>query len=105
MSHFRSNLRDIEFNLFDVHRIDEYMTELGDIDRDTALDILREVDRLAREEWAASFVEADRAELRLEDGEVKLPESMKESLAALREGGWDRMGIDEELGGLPMSPT
>ena len=105
MSHFRSNLRDIEFNLFEVHRIHEYMEEFGDIDRETALDILREVDRLARDEWAASFVEADRTELKLIDGEVKLPESMKQSLAALREGGWDRMGIDEELGGLPMSPT
>ena len=43
MSHFRSNLRDLEFNLFDVHRIHEYMEQLGDVDHDTARDIIRDL--------------------------------------------------------------
>ena len=73
MSHYRSNLRDLEFNLFDVHRVDEYMDRLGEVDRDTALDIIREIDRFASEEWAASFVDGDRVELKLVDGEVELP--------------------------------
>lgn len=105
MSHFRSNLRDIMFNLFEVHRIQDYMDQLGDIDEDTARDILREMDRLAREEWAESFVDADRTPLELSDGEVILPDSIKSSLASLREGGWDRLGLAAEIGGMPTAPS
>ncbi len=56
MSHYRSNLRDIEFNLFDVHRIQEHLGtgEWADMDEDTARDILVEIERLAREDFAAS---------------------------------------------------
>jgi alkylation response protein AidB-like acyl-CoA dehydrogenase len=105
MSHFRSNLRDLEFNLFEVHRIHEYMESLGDVDRDTALDIIREIERLASEEWAASFVDGDRAEVKLVDGEVRLPDSMKASLAAFRDAGWGMIGLESELGGTPLPPS
>jgi alkylation response protein AidB-like acyl-CoA dehydrogenase len=107
MSHYRSNLRDLEFNLFEVHRIQD---ELGagkwaDLDGDTARDILRELERLATEAWAASFVDADRIPLTLEDGEVALPESLKASLRALRDGGWDRLGLDPAMGGIEVPPS
>lgn len=101
MGHFQSNLRDLEFNLFEVHQIQNYLTQLGDVDRDTATDILREIDRLAREDWAESFVDADRIPLELVDGSVTLPDSVKASLQALKDGGWDRLGLSEELGGIP----
>ncbi len=95
MTHYRSNLRDIEFNLFEVLGVDSYLGEspYDGADRGLAMDILREIDRLAREEWAASFVDADRTPVELVDGEVKLPDSLKASIAALREGGWDRLGL------------
>ena len=105
MSHFRSNLRDLEFNLFDVHRIGDYMERLGDVDRDTALDIIREIERLASDEWAASFVDGDRAEVKLEDGEVHLPESMKRSLDVFNEAGWGTLGLETDLGGTPVPPS
>ena len=105
MSHYRSNLRDLEFNLFEVHRIQDRLDAWSDLDADVARDILREVERLSKEEWAASFVEADRAHLELVDGEVKLPEGLKRSVDALREGGWDRLGLDAELGGIPVPPS
>ena len=36
MSHYRSNLRDIEFNLFEFSRIQDYSDgEWADLDRDT----------------------------------------------------------------------
>ena len=105
MTHFRSNLRDLEFNLFEVHRIDDYMEQLGDVDRNTAMDIIREVERLATDEWAASFVDGDRADVKLEAGEVRLPDSMKQSLAAFQEAGWGLIGLDSELGGTPVPPT
>ena len=62
MSHYKSNLRDIEFNLFEVLRRDEVLGEgpFADVDVDTARSILSEVDRLAREDLAESFVDGDR---------------------------------------------
>ena len=105
MSHYRSNLRDIEFNLFEAHRVQDRLDRYPGFDRDTLTDILREIDRFAKDEWAASFVDADRIPLELRDGEVELPESLKASLNALREQGWDRFGLNEELGGVPVPPS
>jgi len=101
MSHYKSNLRDIEFNLFEYLKVGEhYGTAPFDaFDRDTAMDALREVDRLARDEFAASFVDADRIALQLDNGEVALPESVHRSLDALFDGGWHLLGIEQGLGG------
>ncbi|MEX2134096.1 MAG: acyl-CoA dehydrogenase family protein, partial [Acidimicrobiia bacterium] len=79
MSHYKSNLRDTEFNLFEVHRIQDYIGSAPwpDLDRDTATDTLAEVERLAREEFAASYIDQDRIPLELVDGEVEIPESIK----------------------------
>jgi alkylation response protein AidB-like acyl-CoA dehydrogenase len=104
MSHYRSNLEDIEFVLFDVLDVAGNLSNF-DLDIDTAKALLGEVERLAREEWAASFVDADRIPLELIDGTVKLPESLKASLAAFRDGGWDRFGLPEEMGGTPVPLT
>src|SRR5688572_7564492 len=99
MTHYRSNLRDLEFNLFQVHRLGDYIARSSAMEADTAVDVLREMERLAREEWSASFVDADRADIGLVDGNVELPQSLKVSLAALRSGGWDRVGLEEGMGG------
>jgi len=105
MSHYRSNLADIEFVLFDVLDVEGHLSALGDFDVDTAKALLGEIERLATNEWAASFVDADRIPLKLVDGSVELPESVKASLAAFREGGWDRFGLPEQMGGTPGPPT
>ena len=49
MSHYKSNLRDIEFNLFEVFRAQERLGSgpYADMDVDTARTILEEVERLA----------------------------------------------------------
>ena len=54
MSHYKSNLRDIEFNLFEVLGRDEVLGTgpFGEVDADTAREVLAEVDRLAREDPA-----------------------------------------------------
>jgi alkylation response protein AidB-like acyl-CoA dehydrogenase len=107
MGHYRSNLRDLEFNLFEVHRIQEYLGTgaYAEIDLETARDVLREIERLASSEWADSFVVADRTPLVLEDGEIRLPEELKHSLAVFRENGWDRVGLPTEMGGMPVPPS
>ena len=62
MGHYKSNLRDLEFNLFEVF---DRSSVLGagpyeDVDVDTAQEILREVARLSENELADSFFDADR---------------------------------------------
>jgi alkylation response protein AidB-like acyl-CoA dehydrogenase len=107
MSHYKSNLRDLQFNLFEAYRVDEYLGTgpFEEIDHDTAMDMLREVDRLATEDFAESFVEADRTKLKLVDGNVELPPGVKKSLDALHDGGWHLVGVPQSLGGFGAPET
>jgi alkylation response protein AidB-like acyl-CoA dehydrogenase len=105
--HYKTNLRDIEFNLFEAYRTHDYLGDepFEDMDEETARDVLREIDRLAREDFAASFVEADRTPLELNHGEIELPYGVKKSLDAVYEGGWDRISFSTELGGFAAPPS
>jgi alkylation response protein AidB-like acyl-CoA dehydrogenase len=107
VSHYRSNLRDIEFNLFEVLRIQDHLGtgDWPDLDVDTAHDVLQEIERLARDDFAASYVDQDRIPLELKDGVVVLPDSLKAGVRAYKDGGWDRFGAPAELGGMPVPPT
>ena len=52
MSHYKTNMRDIEFNLFEVLGRDDVLGTgpFEAIDGETARSILAEMDRLARED-------------------------------------------------------
>ena len=62
MSHYKSNVRDQVFNLFEVLGIDKAFGEgeYADLDADTAREMLTEMSRLAEGPVADSFVERDR---------------------------------------------
>ena len=62
MGHYKSNLRDIEFNLFEVFGTDQVLGQgpFSELDVDSARDVLKEVERLATEDLAASFTDSDR---------------------------------------------
>ena len=106
MSHYKSNVRDQVFNLFEVLGIDKAFGEgdYSDLDADTAREMLAEMSRLAEGPVAESFVDADRNPpvFDPETHTVALPEAFKKSVRAVIEAGWDKVGIDEELGGTPM---
>ena len=106
MSHYKSNVRDQVFNLFEVFGIDKAFGEgdYTDLDADTAREMLVEMSRLAEGPVAASFVDADRNPpvFHPETHPVSLPEGFKKSVQAVAEAGWDKVGIDEELGGTPV---
>ena len=106
MSHYKSNVRDQEFNLFEVFGVDKALGQgpFADLDADTAREMLHEMARLAEGPIAASFVDGDRNPpvFDPETHTVKLPEPFKKSMRALLEGGWDKVGLSEELGGVPM---
>ncbi|HEY6933576.1 MAG TPA: acyl-CoA dehydrogenase [Marmoricola sp.] len=105
MSHYKSNMRDIEFNLFEVLGRDEVLGTgpFEEIDSDTARSILAEVDRLAREELAESFVDADRNPPVFDPRThtAPLPESFKKSYRAWMDAEYWRLGTMAELGGTP----
>ena len=62
MGHYKSNLRDLEFNLFEVFGAGERMGTgpYEEMDPDTARGILEEVNRLSEGPLAESFAESDR---------------------------------------------
>ncbi len=103
MSHYKTNLRDIEFNLFEVLGRDEVLGAgpFAEIDGETARSILAEVDRLAREELAASYEDSDRNPpvFDPETHEAPLPESFRKSYRAWMDAEYWRTQIKEELGG------
>jgi alkylation response protein AidB-like acyl-CoA dehydrogenase len=106
VSHYKSNVRDQVFNLFEVFGVDQVLGDgaYSDLDVETAREMLAEVSRLAEGPVAASFVEGDRNPpiFDPETHSVALPESFKKSVRAVLEAGWDKVGIDEALGGMPM---
>ncbi|MDT5334136.1 MAG: hypothetical protein QOF31_5433, partial [Mycobacterium sp.] len=106
MSHYKSNVRDQVFNLFEVLGVDKALGEgvYADLDADTATEMLSEMVRLAEGPIAESFADADRNPPVFDPKthSVALPESFKKSVAALLDGGWDKIGLNEELGGMPM---
>ncbi|HZJ06197.1 MAG TPA: acyl-CoA dehydrogenase [Nocardioidaceae bacterium] len=105
MSHYKSNLRDIEFNLFEVFGRDKILGKgpFEEVDTATAKSILVEVDRLAREEIAASFEEGDRTPPVYDPAthSVTMPPSFTRSYQAFMDAEWFRLQLPAELGGQP----
>ena len=60
MGHYKSNVRDIEFNLFEVFDTDEILQTgaFGDLDADTVRIMLEESSKLAEGPVAAAFESA-----------------------------------------------
>ena len=110
MSHYKSNLRDIQFNLFEVLGVD---ADLGSgpfaaMDAETARMILAEVDRFTRESiWADSFVPADRTppQLDTETGDITIPQELHEALEAYYDAGWHTLPLPTSLGGFGAPPS
>ncbi|GGY42683.1 acyl-CoA dehydrogenase [Streptomyces omiyaensis] len=103
MGHYKSNLRDIEFNLFEVLGRDKvYGTgPFEEMDVETAKSILDEIRRLAENELAESFADADRNPpvFDPETNTAPVPATFKASYNAFMESEYWRLGIPEEIGG------
>jgi alkylation response protein AidB-like acyl-CoA dehydrogenase len=104
MGHYKSNVRDLEFNLFEVLNLEKALAGgvFGDLDGDSVRQMLAEAARLAEGPLAESFADADRHPPTFdpESHIVHLPESFKKSLRAWQHGEWFRIGLDEEMGGV-----
>ncbi|MGZ4524729.1 MAG: acyl-CoA dehydrogenase, partial [Mycobacteriaceae bacterium] len=109
MGHYKSNLRDIEFNLFEVLGLGDRLGkgQFADLDEETARDMLAQVRTLAEGPLAESFADADRNPPVFDPATntATLPESFKKSFKALWDGEWYRMGLSEEIGGIAAPRT
>jgi alkylation response protein AidB-like acyl-CoA dehydrogenase len=102
MSHYKSNVRDLRFNLFEVFGAEAFgRPPYDEIDIETAADVLAEVDRLAREDLAASYADADRHPPVFDPAthSAPLPESFKRSYRAFMAAEFWRLDLPAELGG------
>jgi alkylation response protein AidB-like acyl-CoA dehydrogenase len=109
MSHYKPNLRDIQFNLFEWLGRDRVLGqgEYAELDADTAREMLAEVTRLAVEDLAPSLVSSDRNPPIYDPTthSVTLPEDFKRSYRSYLDGEWWRTDIPVELGGTAVPPS
>jgi alkylation response protein AidB-like acyl-CoA dehydrogenase len=109
MTHYKSNLRDLEFNLFEVFGGGDRLGTgpYAEMDPETAHEILREVERLATGPLAEPFAESDRNPP-VYDPETKtvtMPEPFKKAYRALMDSEWWRLDLPEHLGGTGAPPS
>jgi alkylation response protein AidB-like acyl-CoA dehydrogenase len=103
MSHYRSNLRDIRFNLFEMLNIGDRLgrDEFAELDTDTAQSILAEVARLSAGPIAESFSDSDRHPPVFDPAtnSVTMPAAFRKSYQAYMDSEWWRLDIPVEAGG------
>jgi alkylation response protein AidB-like acyl-CoA dehydrogenase len=109
MSHYKANLRDIEFNLFEVFGAGERLGEgpYAELDADTTKDVLREIRTMCEGPVAESFVDADRNPPTYDPAtmSVTMPESFKKSYDTWMETGFWRLELPEHMGGSGAPPS
>jgi alkylation response protein AidB-like acyl-CoA dehydrogenase len=107
--HYKANLRDIFFTLFEV--LDIGATTLGrapfaTMDEATAREALTGMLDLVQESWAPSFAAGDREGAHFDGkGNVTLPAGFLKALQAFYSGGWNNLELPEHLGGYGAPPS
>jgi alkylation response protein AidB-like acyl-CoA dehydrogenase len=103
MSHYKSNLRDIEFNLFEVLRRQDLLGEppYPELDEETARSVLSELGKMAAGPLAESFADADRNPPVFDaaTNSVRIPDSLRASYRTFMDAEWYRLFLPAELGG------
>jgi alkylation response protein AidB-like acyl-CoA dehydrogenase len=109
MGHYKSNLRDLEFNLFEVFGRAAVLGQgpYADVDADTAREMLHQVARLAEDELADSLLDSDRNPPVFDPAthSVAIPESFKKSYRAYLDSEFWSVDIPSELGGTVVPPS
>ena len=109
MGHFKSNVRDIEFNLFEIFGTNELLGSglYQEIDEQTARGMIAEVAKLAEGPLAESFSDTDRNPPVFDPDShtIAIPESFKKSYKALVDSEWWRVETLPELGGTQVPRT
>ncbi len=90
MGHYRANVRDLEFNLFEVLDVEKTVGtgEFGDLGAEAIRDMLNQAARQAEGPLAEGFVDGDRNPPTFDahTHSVTLPEAFKESVRVWHRG-------------------
>jgi hypothetical protein len=111
MGHYKANVRDLEFNLFEVFRVQDQLNAEAfgpeTADEETARGVLHELATLAQGRLSESYADVDRNPPVYDPKtfSVTLPESLKKSYQAIWDGEWWRLGVPTELGGYGIPPS
>jgi alkylation response protein AidB-like acyl-CoA dehydrogenase len=107
--HYRPNLRDIFFNLFEVLEIQSSVLgkkPFDSMDEDAARAALEGFLEVLQQSWTPGFAAGDREEAVFDGkGNVKLPASYHKALDAYYGGGWNKLELPEHLGGYGAPPS
>ena len=105
MGHYRSNVRDLEFNLFEMLGLEKVLAtgDFGDLDGESVHEMLDEAAKLAEGPLAEPFAETDRHPPTFDPAShaVSIPGPFKKAYRAWYDGDWFRVGMAEEIGGVP----
>jgi alkylation response protein AidB-like acyl-CoA dehydrogenase len=107
-NHYKPNLRDLHFNLFeflDIGRTSLGKGPFGDIDETAARQTLETLAQVCLSEVAPSLIDSDHNPPVLENGEVKLPPSLKRAIAAYYESGMNQLELPTHMGGVGAPPS
>ncbi|MCV7204672.1 acyl-CoA dehydrogenase [Mycolicibacterium peregrinum] len=103
MGHYIANVRDIEFNLFQVLALGPVIDSgaFGDLDTETARTMLDEVARFAEGVVAESFADADRNPPEFDPAthDITVPGPLAKTVQAVKDAEWWRVGLAENAGG------
>jgi alkylation response protein AidB-like acyl-CoA dehydrogenase len=109
MSHYKPNLRDLEFTLFELLGRDQVLGSgpFGEVDGETAREMLAEVARLATDDLAPSLLDSDRNPPVFDPAthSVRLPEAFRRSYQAYVDAEFWRADVPAEFGGTAIPPS
>jgi len=97
MGTYRTDLKDVYFNLFDVLEVDKNREDVG---RDDIVAVIDEMDKFVANEVFPSRTPSDEEGVKLTDEGVKVGESLKKPHGAYYENGWYGLNLPEEIGGM-----
>ncbi|MFW7379811.1 MAG: acyl-CoA dehydrogenase [Oligoflexus sp.] len=99
MAKYKTDHRDIYFNLFDLLQVDQ---KSSDMSADELKGIIEEYDRYVANEIYTCRENGDQVGVKLNQGKVKVPQSFEKATRGFYENGWFALGLPEEFGGVPV---
>lgn len=97
MAQYKTDLRDINFNLFELLKVHESGSEFGEQD---LKEIVSQFDYFTGQEIYPTRIIGDEKGVQLKDGVVTVPEEFHKANQAFYENGWFALGYPEDIGGM-----
>ncbi len=98
MAKYKTDLQDINFNLFDVLNSARH---IADYESNDLAEIINQFDKFVENEVYPTRQAGDEEGVNLESDGVKVPKSYHQANQSFYANGWYGLGFNEELGGMP----